>query len=85
MSHNQERVPDKQRGSDIDEGQDLVSHDIGPTSPKPSSPSEGPDSRILRGYCGAREFVIPAHFTLGPKARAEERRCRGHATEVQMA
>ena len=36
-------------------------------------------------HCGAREFVIPAHFTLGPKAHAEERRCRGHATEVQMA
>ena len=32
-------------------------------------------------YCGAREFVILAHFTLGPKARAEEKRCRGHATE----
>ena len=29
--------------------------------------------------------MISAHFTLGPKARAEERRCRGHAMKVQMA
>jgi len=35
--------------------------------------------------CGAREFMIPAHFTLGPKARAEEGRCQGRATEIQMA
>ena len=35
--------------------------------------------------CGAREFVIPVHFSLGPKAHAEERCYRGHATKVQMA
>ena len=29
--------------------------------------------------------MTQAHFTLGPKARAEERRCRGYAMEVQMA
>ena len=52
MSHNQERTLGKRRGSDIDEGQGLASHDIGLTSPKPSSPSEEPDSRIFRGYCG---------------------------------
>ena len=49
------------------------------------SPSEDPDSRILRGYCGAREFVVPAHFPLGPKARAEESSCREQAAKVQMA
>jgi len=54
-------------------------------SSKPSSPSEEPDSRILKDYCGAREFVTPAHFTLGSKARAEEIRCLGHAMKVQMA
>jgi len=40
---------------------------------------------VINTYCGVREFVIPAHFTLGPKPSAEERRCRGHATKVQMA
>ena len=35
--------------------------------------------------CGAKEFVIPTHYTLGPKTRAEERRCRGHEAKVQMA
>ena len=35
--------------------------------------------------CGAREFVTPAYFTLGPKACVEERHCRGHATKIQMA
>ena len=25
--------------------------------------------------------MIPTHFPLGPKARAKEKRCRGHATE----
>ena len=36
-------------------------------------------------YCGAKEFVTPAHYILGPKARAEERRCREHEAKVQMA
>ena len=40
--------------------------------PKPSSPTKRSDSRILRGYCGAREFVTPAYFMLRPKACAEE-------------
>ena len=35
-------------------------------------------------YCGAREFVALAHFTSGPKARAEERNCRGHTMKVQV-
>ena len=42
-------------------------------------------SQLAYCICGAREFVTPAHFTLGPKARAEERHCRGHTTKVQMA
>ena len=67
MSHNQERAPGKRRGSDINEVQDLASHDIGPTSPKPSSPSEEPDSRILRGYCGGYKSGKPMPMSvLGP-------------------
>ena len=45
-----------------------ASCDVGPTSPKPSSPIKRSGSRILRGYCGAREFVAEAHSTLGPRA-----------------
>ena len=40
--------------------------------PKPSSPTKRSNSRILRSYCGAREFVTPAHFMLRPKTYAEE-------------
>ena len=68
MSHNRERFPGKRKDTDVKEGQSWASHDIGPTSPKPSSPTKGSGSRILRGYCRAREFVTLAHFTLGPKA-----------------
>ena len=45
-----------------------ASHDVGPTSPKPSSPTKKSGSRILRGYCGAREFMAQAHSTSRPKA-----------------
>ena len=85
MSHNQEHFPSKWRDTDINEGQSLASRDIGPTSPKPSSSFEELDSRILRGYCEAKEFVAPTHFALEPKARAEEGYCRGHIVKVQMA
>ena len=53
----------------------MTSHDRGLMLPKPSSPSEDPDSRILRGYCGARELGDPGPFYAGPKARVEERKC----------
>ena len=46
-------------------------------SPKPSSLSEESDSRILRGYCGAKEFDNPGPLCTGPKARAE----KGEITE----
>ena len=85
MSHDWERFPSKLKDTDINEGQNWASHDIGPTSPKPSSPTKRSGSRILRGYCGAREFVTLAHFTLGPKARAEEGYNREHTMKVQMA
>ena len=85
MSHDQERFPGKLKDTDINEGQSWASHDIGLTSPKPSSPTKRSGSRILRGYCRAREFVTLTHFTLGPKARAEEGYSRGHIVKVQLA
>ena len=68
----QERALDKWRGSGTDGGQDLTSHDIGLRTPKSSSPSEELDSRILRGYCGAKEFDNPAPLYTKPNAHAEE-------------
>ena len=35
--------------------------------------------------CGVREFMTPAHFTLGPKARAEKSSCRGQVLKYQKA
>ena len=84
MSHNWERLPGKREDTDINEEQSLASRDIGLTSQKPSSSFEGQDSRILRGYCGAKEPVSPAHFALGPKTRAEEGYYRGRTVKVQM-
>ena len=85
MSHDQERFPGKLKDTDINEGQSWASHDAGPTSPKPSSSTKRSGSRILRGYCGAKEIVTLAHFTLGPKARAEVEYSRGHIIKVQVA
>ena len=50
----------------------MTSHDKGPRTSKPSSPFEEPDSRILRGYCRAKEFGNPGQFHIKPKAHAEE-------------
>ena len=72
IPRHKERALDKRRGSGIDGGQDLTSHDKGPRTPKLSSPSEGPDSRILRDYCGAKEFDNPGPLYTKPKAHAEE-------------
>ena len=36
-------------------------------------------------HCGARGFVTLAHFTLGPKTRAEEGNSRGPTVKVQVA
>ena len=68
MSHSQEHASSKRRDFNTAEGQDLASHDVGPTSPKPIYPSEDPKSRILRGYCGGIKTEIPrSMFTLGPR------------------
>ena len=53
--------------------QNSTDRDVGPRTSKPSSLSEVPDSRILRGYCGAKGSGCPDPFQiLSPKAQAEE-------------
>ena len=66
MSHNRERVPGKRRGSNIYEGQGLVSYDVDPMSPKPSSLSEEPDSRIMSTRRGLRTRLAPWMTLLAP-------------------
>ena len=46
---------------------------------------------MFKYYCGAREFVVSAHFPLGPKARADPRRgellprtCRESPSGLEM-
>ena len=53
-------------------GQDSTDHDVGPRMSKSSSLFEGPDSRILRGYCGAKGSGDSGLFDIKPKAHAEE-------------
>ena len=62
----------RQRGSSTHGGQDSTDRDIDPRTSKSSSPPEEPDSRISRGYCGAKEFGNPGLFHIKPKAHAEE-------------
>ena len=52
--------------------QNSIGHDIGPRISKSSSPSEEPDSRILKGYCGAKGSGDSGLFYIKPKAHAEE-------------
>ena len=62
----------RRRDSGIHGGRYSTSHDIGLRTSKSSSLPEEPDSRILRGYCGAKEFGNPGPFHIKPKAHAEE-------------
>ena len=50
----------------------MTGRDIGPRTSKSSSPSEEPDSKIFRGYYGAKEFGNPGPFHIKPKGHAEE-------------
>ena len=50
----------------------MTSHGEAPRTSKPSSPSEEPNSRILRGYCGAEGYGNPDPFHIKPKAHAKE-------------
>ena len=53
--------------------QGSTSHDINPRTSKSSSPPEGQDSRILRGYCGAKGIGDPSPSHMKPMAHAEEK------------
>ena len=52
--------------------QDLTGHDVGPRMSKSSSPSKDSDSRILRGYYGAKGSGDSGAFNIKPKAHAEQ-------------
>ena len=58
--------------------QNSTDHDVGPRTSKPSSPSKVLDSRILRGYCGAKgsRCLGPSQI-LSPKAQVEEENVQG--------
>ena len=51
----------------------MTSHDESPRTSKPSSPSGESDSRVLRGYCGAKDSGNPGSFHIKPKAHAKEK------------
>ena len=71
-SKRQEHALGRRRGSGAHGGQDSTGRDIGLRTSKSSSPLEEPSSRILRGYCGAKEFGNPSPFHIKPKAHAKE-------------
>ena len=52
--------------------QGSTSHDISPRTSKSSSPLEEPNSRILRGSCGAKGIGNPGPFHIKPMAYTEE-------------
>ena len=52
--------------------QDSTGRDIGPRTSKSSSPPEELESRILRGYCGAKELGDPGPFHIKPEAHSKE-------------
>ena len=68
----QEHALGRRKGSNTHGEQDSTGHDEGPRTSKPSFPSKESNSRILRGYCGAKGFGNPGPFHIRPKAYAEE-------------
>ena len=54
-------------------GQDPTGHDTDPRTSKSSSPPDEPDSRILRGYCGAKGIGDPGPFHIKLMAHVEEK------------
>ena len=52
--------------------QDSTGHDVGPRTSKSSSLFEDSDSRILRGYYGAKGSGDSGPFDIKPKAHAKE-------------
>ena len=53
-------------------GQGSTNHDVGPRTSKSPSPSESPDSRILKGYCEVKGSGDPDPSNIKSKAHAEE-------------
>ena len=68
----QKRALGRRKGPDTHRGQDLINHDESPRTSKPSSPSGEPDSRVLRGYCGAKDSGNLGPFHIKPKTHAKE-------------
>ena len=57
--------------------QSSIDRVIGPKMSKSSSPSEVPDSRIFRGYCGAKGSGCPDPFRiLSPRTQPRRKRPR---------
>ena len=52
--------------------QGSTNHDVGPRTSKSPSPSESPDSRILKGYCEVKGSGDPDPSNIKSKAHAEE-------------
>ena len=52
--------------------QDSTGHGVGSRTSKSSSPFEDSDSRILRGYCGAKGSGDSDLFDIKPKAHAKK-------------
>ena len=53
-------------------GQDSTDHDVSSRMSKSPSPFESTDSKILRGYCGAKGSGDSGLSDIKPKAHAEE-------------
>ena len=68
----QECALGRRRGSAAHGGQDSTGRDTGPRTSKSSSLPEEMNNRILRGYCGVKEFGNPGPFQIKPKAHAEK-------------
>ena len=52
--------------------QGSTNHDVGPRTSKSPFPFESPDSRIFRGYYGAKGSRDPDPSDIKPKAHAEK-------------
>ena len=68
----QKRALGRRKGPGTRRGPDLTSHDESPRTSKPSSPSGESDSRVLRGYCGAKGSGNLGPFHIKHKAHADE-------------
>ena len=68
----QKRALGRRKGPGTRGGPDLTSHDESPRTSKPSSPSGELDTRVLRGYCRAKDSGNLGPFHIKPKSHVEE-------------